>query len=218
MQFFRRHWYDVGAVVAVVAMIALVLLWGRMEVLQRLLLLNFIALLVHQFEELGWPGGEPAIMNLILRNSTVPDRYPLNQNSAMVVNVIAAYGFYLIPVFFPRVIWLGLAPVLFGLMQLIVHGILTNVKMKTIYNPGLAAVVLGHIPIGVCYIYFIHTQHLAGVWDWVCGVAYLFAVQYFAFVKLTYTWLADRESPYPFSEVEMKRYGVLEKFAKPAAG
>ena len=46
-------------------------------------------------------------MNVVLRSSSIPDRYPLNQNSAMVVNVLAAYGFYLVPVFFPSVIWLA---------------------------------------------------------------------------------------------------------------
>ena len=148
MNFFRRHWYDMGAIVAIGAIVALIVLWPQMGMLQRLLLLNFIVLLVHQYEEYGWPGGEPAIMNMVLKPSTTPERYPLNQNSAMVVNVLAAYGFYLVPVFFPTVIWLGLAPVLFGILQLVVHGIVTKVKLRSVYNPGLAAVVLGHIPIG----------------------------------------------------------------------
>src|SRR5207245_2575099 len=102
--------------------------------------------------EYGWPGGEPAIMNMVLQPSDAPDRYPLNQNSAMLVNVLITYGFYLVPVFFPKVIWLGLAPVLMGMLQFVVHGVVTNVKLKSIYNPGLAAVVFGHIPIGVFYI------------------------------------------------------------------
>ena len=97
------------------------------------------------------------------------------------------------------------------MLQFIVHGIMTNVKMKSLYNPGLAAVVLGHIPIGVYYIYSIHAHQLAGVWEWVGAAVYMLASQYLAFVKMTYTWLADRESPYPFAEVEMKRYAVQEK-------
>src|SRR5881227_2165940 len=101
MCFFRRHWYDVGLVVALLASVALVVLWRDMDVLQRLLLLNFIVILVHQYEEYGWPGGEPAIMNLVIQPSATPNRYPLNQNSAMVINVLAAYAFYLVPVFFP---------------------------------------------------------------------------------------------------------------------
>jgi hypothetical protein len=80
-------------------------------------------------------------MNVILRPSPAPNRYPLNQNSAIVVNMLAASGFYLVTVFFPNVIWLGLALVLFGLLQFVVHGVVTNVKVRSVYNPGLAAVV-----------------------------------------------------------------------------
>lgn len=58
MSFFRRHWYDVGAVVAAVATISLIAGWQDMSVLRRLLALNFIALLIHQYEEYGWPGGD----------------------------------------------------------------------------------------------------------------------------------------------------------------
>src|SRR4051812_27106017 len=172
MTFFRRHWYEVGAVVAIGAAVGLALAWPDLGVLQRLFLLNFIALLVHQYEEYGWPGGEPALMNMVIQPSPTPDRYPLNQNSAMAVNVLAAYGFYLAPVFFPTAIWLGLAPVLFGMLQFVVHGVVTNVKLRSVYNPGLAAVALGHIPVGICYLWYVHTQGLAGAWDWVAGVAY----------------------------------------------
>jgi hypothetical protein len=74
MSFFRRHWYEIGAVVAVGTVGWLILGWQDMSVLQRLLLLNFVVLLVHQYEEYGWPGGEPAIMNVVLRSSSTPDR------------------------------------------------------------------------------------------------------------------------------------------------
>ena len=214
MSFFRRHWYEVGAVVAVCTVVWLILGWQDMGVLQRLLLLNFVVLLIHQYEEYGWPGGEPAIMNVVLRSSSIPDRYPLNQNSAMVINVLAAYGFYLVPVFFPSVIWLALAPVLFGLLQFVVHGVVTNVKLRSVYNPGLAAVALGHIPIGVYYLYYVHTQGLVSVWDWVFGVAYMVAFQYVFLVKMTYAWLADRNSPYVFADEEMRRFNVPEKLKR----
>lgn len=50
-------------------------------------------------------------------------------------------------------IWLGLGQVLFGLIgQVIVHGVIMNRKLKTLYNPGLVAVVLGHVPLGILYL------------------------------------------------------------------
>jgi len=57
----------------------------------------------------------------------------------------------------------------------------------------------------------IQTRGLAGVWDWVFGLAYMFAFVLITLVKMTYTWLADRESPFLFDEVEMRRFSVREK-------
>jgi Protein of unknown function with HXXEE motif len=108
----------------------------------------------------------------------------------------------------------GWPPFFFGLLQFVVHGVVTNVKLRSVYNPGLAAVALGHIPIGVYYLYYVHTQGLVSVWDWVFGVAYMFAIQYVFFVKMTYTWLADRNSPYAFADEEMRRFNVPEKLKR----
>jgi hypothetical protein len=49
-----------------------------MGVLRKLMLMSFIAILIHQFEEYGFPGGEPAIANMVMQPSDTPDRYPLN--------------------------------------------------------------------------------------------------------------------------------------------
>lgn len=214
MQFLRRHWYNIGGIVAIGALVYLVVSWSSMPVLQRLLLLNFIAILVHQFEEYGWPGGEPAIMNMVLQPSDTPDRFPLNQNSAMVVNVLIAYPVYLIPVFLPNVIWLGLAPLLMGMAQFVVHGIQTNRKLHSWYNPGLAAVVLLHIPIGIVYIVYIQTHGLASGWDWLFAILYLAFIVIVGLRLMTYNWLADRNSPYVFDAVEMRRFNVPAKLAR----
>ena len=79
-----------------------------LSTVQQILLLNFGVLLVHEFEEYEWPGGLPTFMNEVVRKSDRPDRYPLNQLNSLVINVPAAYAFYLIPLFFPHLIWLAL--------------------------------------------------------------------------------------------------------------
>jgi hypothetical protein len=211
MNFFRRHWYNVGLVVAIISIVYLIFAWGDMSILQRLVIMNFIVLLIHQFEEYGFPGGEPAIMNMALQPSSNPRNYPLNQNSAMITNVVIVYIMYLVPVFLPDVIWLGLAPMLFGMMQFVVHGIMTPKKLGQFYNPGLAAVVLGHIPLGIYYIYYIHSNGLINGWDWVFGVVYMFLTAFIVVNKMTYSWLADKNSPYSFGEDEMRRFNVSEK-------
>lgn len=50
---------------------------------------HLMALFIHQFEQYCFPGGEPAIMNIVLQNSDIPDRYPLNQFTAIIMYGIA---------------------------------------------------------------------------------------------------------------------------------
>lgn len=213
MKTLRRHWYNIGAVVAIGMMVYLFFYWKEIIVLQKLLIMSFIAILIHQFEEYGFPGGEPAIMNMVLQASEKPERYPLNQNSAMITNVLASYVFYLIPIFFPNIIWLGFAPILMGMFQFIVHGIVTNKKLHTIYNPGLGAVVLLHFPIGIYYIYYISSNNLINGWGWLISIIYMVSYAFIFINKMTYTWLADKDSKYIFNEEEMKRFNVREKLS-----
>ena len=88
-------------------------------------------------------------MNEVIQPSDRPDRYP---NNVLIVNVFPAHPFYLLAVFFPETIWLGLAPVPFGFGRFLGHGVIGNIKLKSFYNPGLAAGVLGHIPLGIWYL------------------------------------------------------------------
>ena len=214
MKFFRRHWYDIGGVIAVGAAACLAIFWGQLELLTRILLLSFIAILVHQYEEYGFPGGELAIMNMALQKSDLPDRFPLNQNSAMITNVLIAYTVYLLPVFLPHVIWLGLGPMLMGFAQFMVHGVMTNRKLKSIYNPGLGAVVFLHFPIGIYYIWYIVSNGLVQATDWILAVVYLAIIAGGIVNGLTYRVLANRNSKFPFDQVEMTRFHVKEKMIK----
>jgi hypothetical protein len=56
---------------------------------------------------------------------------------------------------------------------------------------------------------------LVSGWDWVFSVAYMLAFMYvflYVFlVKTTYTWLADRNSPYAFAERAMRRFNVQSR-------
>jgi len=218
MKFLRRHWYNIGGIVAIFTGAFLAFAWNDLSVVQRLLLLNFIAMLIHQFEEYAFPGGEPAIMNMVLQPSDTPDRYPLNQHSAMVTNLLYSYAFCLIPVFFPNVIWLGLAPMLAAIGQLIVHGVAGNLKLKSLYNPGLGAIVFIHMPVTIYYIYYIQSRGMTSIWDWVIAIVYLVLYITIFLGKLTYSWLADKNSPYPFAEEEMSRYNVHQKVERLKAG
>lgn len=59
---------------------------------------------------------------------------------------------YIIPVFLPNAIWLGLAQVFLDTFQFLAHGIAVNLKLKSFYNLGLGAVVFLQMLIGIYYI------------------------------------------------------------------
>ena len=215
MNFIRRNWYYIGGVLFVVLVVVLTIIWNDISILRRLMLMSFMALLVHQFEEYAWPGGFPAIMNIAWQpDQGLPDRCPLNRNSALFVNIGVAYPFYILPIIFPTLIWLGLAVVLFGMMQFVAHGIMVSRKLHTLYNPGLFAVVFLHWPIGIYYIWYVVVNSLVQWWMWPAAVLILAAVAFFGVNMPVNHWFKDSNSPYPFSVNEMARFHVPEKLER----
>ena len=186
--------------------------------LSKILTLSFMALLIHQFEEYALPGGFPAIFNIAwMGEKDVPDRYPLNRKSCFIVNIVGAYPFYILPILFPSLIWLGLAQVLFGMAQILIHGIVINVKIKSWYNPGLAAVVFLHWPIGIYYIWYVYANGLIQPWDWIVGIGLTVLVA-MLIVNLPVQLLKDKKTEYAFSAEEMKRFHVVEKMKRLSGG
>ena len=213
MKFYRRNWYYIGGILFV-ALAFFMGFWGsNFSRIQVILIYSFMALLVHQFEEYACPGGFPAIFNIaVLKEKKVPERYPLNANQCLITNVFLAYPFYIAAIIWPNIIWLGLAQVLFGMFQLIVHGIIVNVKLKSLYNPGLGAVVFLHWPIGIYYIWYVTTNNLASTGDFVIGfIATIIAA--IITVVLPLRLSASKESKYPFAEAEMGGF-AKQKVAK----
>lgn len=216
MKFIRNHWYDLGLPISILAVIFLVLNWSSLVILQRLALMNFIVILWHQFEEYRLPGGEAAITNLLMQPSDKgpSDRYPLNQNNAFIINAVAAYIVYLLPVFFPTILWLGFMPIFFGMMQLIMHAYLTPKKLHSWYSPGLLAVFLGHFPIGIYWFYYTIST---GIFNWttlVFGLLYqLFFIGVFM-LKIGYGLLQSPVSKYPFPKDEFERGGHAARIRK----
>ena len=216
MSFMRRNWYYVGGGLFVALALALALTWNDLGVLRRLLLASFMALLLHQLEEYAWPGGFPAVMNLAWMPAAdgPSDRYPLNRRAALFVNVIFAYPYYILPIVFPGLIWMGLGQVLFGIAQLVIHGIVINRKLRSVYNPGLFVVVFLHLPIGIYYIWYVTASGMTAVWMWPAAAAWL-ALGAVAGVALPVTrWFARKDSRFPFSPGEMGRFHVRERLER----
>lgn len=206
MDNYRRHWEDIGSLLAIGIGGALALIGRRLSRPQLFSVLNFVALLIHQFEEYHFPGYFPGQFNGGIFKSGKPDRYPLNTNSALVINTAIAYPFYLLPVLMPKQAWLGLAPVLFGFAQALGHGIVFPRIAKARYSPGFLASLLLHVPIGIAYIRAQQAEQPLKRSDWIKAIMLLplFAV---AGILLPQQLLKDKESPYRFTEQQVGPYG-----------
>ena len=149
---YRKEWPRIGAVLGMAVVGATALGGDRLGRRRQLAALNFAALLVHQFEEYVEPGWFPGQLNKGMFRSESPRNYPLNANTAMVINTVIAYPAYIAPIAFPRPKALGLGPVLFGMSQAVAHGILFPVRAGDRYSPGFLTAAMLHVPIGVAYI------------------------------------------------------------------
>ena len=182
-----------------------------LSTVQQILLLNFGVLLVHEFEEYEWPGGLPTFMNEVVRKSDRPDRYPLNQLNSLVINVPAAYAFYLIPLFFPHLIWLALRTILFNFLELLLHCGGGFGLARSPYNPGLLTV----IPwLALAIWYLVEADITAS--DWCIAIAYMLGFVIIFLGLVTYVLLASRESPYPFAPEELSRFERYRRFVHAA--
>lgn len=206
METCRRHWYHAGGVLFV-AFAYFMGFWGHYFThIQVVLIYSYMAMLLHQFEEYALPGGFPAIANIALMGEReAPDRYPLNANQVLISNVFLTYPFYIIPVFFPDLIWLGLIQIGQGLAQAPFHGVVMNVKLKWPYNPGMLSCVLVQLPLGLYYIWFVHAQHLATSADDVIGFFGTLGALVVLWLGPIYI-LHSRKSSYPFTDKQMFGY------------
>jgi hypothetical protein len=95
--------------------------------------------------------------------------------------------------------------VLFGFAQFVMQGMIGNIQMKSIYNPGLAAVVFGHVPLGVWYIVEVYRQGIITGWDWLFAVLYMAVFGAVFMQVIGYKLLGPKDSPYAFAPEEMAR-------------
>ncbi|HEX6478944.1 MAG TPA: HXXEE domain-containing protein [Ktedonobacteraceae bacterium] len=209
MHFYRKHWPDVGAGFVMGISIAMTIFLTRSREkrsrAQVLSTWNFVALLLHQCEEYRFPGYFPGQFNAGVLKSETPDHYPLNTQIAMLINTALAYPVYVLPVLFPRKVWLGLAPVLMGFAQVLIHGLVFPLRAKARYGPGFVTALCLHLPIGIAYLRQIRREQPVKGSEWIKGViAFLgFAL---GGIVVPILFFRDKESPYRFTKQQMGPY------------
>ena len=213
MRWYRDNWFWFGGVLFIIEA-AILLIWGgEMDMLLIFMILSVMALHIHQFEEYAIPGGFPVFNNVaFLGEKEIPDRYPLSRKGAFVCNVCCMYPVYALGLIFHQHIWVVLCIMLFGVTQFLVHGIVINKKAGTIYNPGLASVVVLFIPLCIAYIMYIYSNFTVGLLDWVLAVVFIPVVG-FVCLLLPMNKTSDRDAPDEdaWSEEDMQKFGIMEK-------
>lgn len=207
VDYYRREWPRLGAVAAM-ALGGGSLLAGRKSQtnLRALAVMNGMTMCAHQYEEYVDPGYFPGHVNRGIFKSDEPLRYPFNAHSAMCANIWFR-ALYVPAMIFPRIKWLGIPPVLLGIIQAFGHGILMPIAAKSKYSPGALTAAMLHLPIGVTYLGALRAQGPIGRSNWIKSLAVLLG--FFVFGVLTPIGRgANKNSPYPFTAKQMGPYAT----------
>ena len=95
--------------------------------MRRIMIVLFMCLLAHEFEEYAVPGGFPSAWNIGVSGETkAGDRYPLNTKSAFIVNVCCAYPIYIIGIIFCDIHVISIFITYFTMAQIMMHGLMMN--------------------------------------------------------------------------------------------
>ncbi len=196
LDWIRMHWFDLGIIFALV--IGLFLFTGTVTQISFILWLSFITLFIHQFEEYRYPGYFPGMMNIVMFASNKPDRYPLNPNISLIINVGIGWFFYFIAALYAEsFIWLGIATILVSVGNFFAHTFLFNIKGKTVYNPGMATALILFLPLSLYFFYFVFENNLATMTDWIIGTILGLFLNVVGIIKLI-DWLKDENTSYLF--------------------
>ncbi|MCY1510536.1 Protein of unknown function with HXXEE motif protein [compost metagenome] len=200
MDTLRKHWYDIGGILSVLVLIYAALNLKPLSHYQLLMWLSLVSLFFHQLEEYRISGTFPGMINTVMYKSDRPDRYPLNPNTSLYVNVLVGWlCYFLAAVFAEKAIWLGLATIIVSIGNTLAHTVLFNIKGKTIYNAGLITSWLLFIPCSYFFFSIVYTDQLIKVTDYLIGVPLGIILNVVGIIKLI-DWMADRNTTYIFEQ------------------
>ncbi|MBS1735919.1 MAG: HXXEE domain-containing protein [Bacteroidetes bacterium] len=200
MDFFRDIWYDFGAVLLILVLIYVYIFFDQISAFQLLMWLNLASLFCHQLEEYRIGGTFPGMINRKVFKSKMPDRYPLNTNTAFLINVVEGWLLYfLAAIFAEKAPWLCIIALMISLGNIIAHSLFFNIKGKTFYNAGLITCWILFAP--CIYFFFKITvgTNLISLQNYLVGITLGIVINIFGVFKMI-QWLADKDSKYIFPQ------------------
>jgi hypothetical protein len=144
------------------------------------------------------------MVNSAMYNSEQPDRYPLNTQTSLIVNLVMGWLAYLLAALFGnQYVWLGIGTILISLGNFFAHTFLFNIKGRTFYNPGMLTGITLFVPIAVWYYSTIIANQRTHMTDWLIGIPLGIALNFLGIVKLI-DWMADRNTTYVFENRQLR--------------
>jgi hypothetical protein len=204
MSFLRKHWFDLGGLLSLLCAVYVGLNYQTFGKVQLILWISLISLFIHQLEEYRYPGYFPGMINAAVYQSTTPDRYPLNSQTSLIVNVIIGWLAYLLAALFgAQYIWLGIATIVISLGNFFAHTFMFNIKGRTWYNPGTATAILLFLPIAIWLFITIRKAASVSAIDWAIGIVLGLLLNYIGIIKLI-DWMANRNTTYVFDDYQLR--------------
>lgn len=195
---FRRYWFRYGLVLGLLLVAFMAIYHTHLSGFRVLLCISLVTLFLHQFEEYQFPGYFPRMINTAMFGSKSPDRYPLNANTAWLINVWIGWGLYALAIVFgEHAVWLATASILVSIGNVVAHTFLFNIRARTYYNPGMLTAICLFLTLSVYYFVFIASHGLLHPDTLLGGLILGVVINYFGIFKLI-TLLANKKTRYAF--------------------
>lgn len=213
MKYVITRWYEFSVYLAALAVLVLGLGASHWNTQQVALLLSFVFIQLHFFEEFGLPGGFAwgAIKVELGKVDDDVSKWSLNQLSAFFGNQWFAVAVYLLPLFGPSWSWAVLAVFIFAYAEALMHFVMFNVGLKRWYNPGTVTTV-GLVIISTWYLLQAVPEGIFSWWDALIAIAWC-ALNYVIAFRSPITRRLNARTEYAFSRADvMKGKRYMDKF------
>ena len=213
MNFIRKHWYDIGGFLSIIVIVFVYNDYNNLTHYQLLMWLSLVSLFFHQLEEYRIVGTFPGMVNTIMFKSEIPDRYPLNTNTSLCVNVFIGWsGYTLAAIFAEKAIWLGMASILVSLGNIIAHTFIFNIKGKTFFNAGMATSLAFFAPISFFFFKIIYSENLVTTTDYLIGIPLGILLSYVCILKFI-DWMSYKNTTYIFEQRNLLKKDRKKNFS-----
>lgn len=162
-KFMAKYSVWLSMLMGVIAAIWLVVDWANMSVLTKLPVIYIIALALHEFEELKFPGG---FVELVTSMTGFQLKKPGVAKFGLFMLTIYAT---VVPAMLSGYVWPVMAPLLLGVIEAVLHSVTARLNPYKFYSPGLYSALFVQLPVSIYGFWYLFSHGL------VQGIYFLYA-------------------------------------------